>query len=209
MKHLTAAWDELAKTALTPRTWWHVTDDPQFAIDGGYQSMTGADEFGQSSRRDHGGLFITPNPELWLYLWRYAPGKRMYAAEIKPVYAPQMLGSMGGGDDRDQAMLDQDEASQATVMRIVPVEVAIKAARAEGYGFAMLMADLDPGYPMHVVDHKQGWGSNEALCRAYVGGEPIKWTTKDWVLNHAAQAYASHPDGLCPDCLGKLKRQRS
>ena len=204
MKHLTAAWDGLAKTALTPRTWWHVTDDPQFAIDGGYQSMTGEDEFGTSSRRTHGGLFLTPNPELWLYLWRYAPGKQMYAAEIKPDSAPRVLGLVGG-DDRDQAMLNEVEAAKATVVRVVPVEVAIKAARALGYGFALLMADAF-GAPIHVVDHKQGWGTSAALCGGFVGGEPIKWTTKDWVLTHAPQALG---DNLCPDCLTKMKRQRS
>lgn len=209
MKHLTAAWDDLAKTATTPRTWWHVTDNPKFALDPAYKSMTGGGEDHDSVRRDRGGLFLTPNPELWLYLWRYRPGQRMYAAEIKPASPPRMLGLIGGGDDRDQAMLSEAEAARAEVVRVVPVEEAIRQARKDGFGFAMLMLDAVPGSRVtHVVDHKRGFGSAEALCGGWGDGEPLKWTTKAWVLEHAQREYGSYVT-LCEECLGKLKRQRT
>lgn len=205
MSHLTERWSALHSVAkiatLGETTFWHVTHDANFKINPDYRAKGAESEMGDPDfRYSTPGLFVTHNPELWRLLW--LPMGPAYAAEIEcPPGAANRMGT--DSDDRDQWFIAKDRLAGCKVIRVVPIDVAIKETRKNGQGFAMIRAS-DEDSLLHVADHKKGWGAPECLCGAWGVGEPLKWSTKEYVLREMA----SHPN-ICPDCVAKLKRQRS
>lgn len=187
-QHLREVWGSLTKTAAP--TLWHVTDRPNFEIDPDFQPGGGNGEAGAFGK----GLFLTPNPELWHYLWR--PQGTVYAAEVR---APGVERLGYAGDDRDQFFVPADRLDQAEVVRVVPVRQAEQQARRQGYGFAMLAADVIDRSRICVVDHRQGWGNITALCGGVTNGNPIKWTTTEWVKTGPMASR------VCPECMEALR----
>lgn len=188
-EHLREHWASLTKEAASP-TLWHVTDNPDFEVDHDHEPTGGNGEVGLFGK----GLFVTPNPELWHYLWRPTTTSGIYAAEID---APAVDWLGGPGDDRDQGFIE--DLSQVVVRRVVPIQQAEAEANREGYGFAMIAADVIERSRICVIDHAAGWGNPEALCGRVTTGDPIKWTTVTWVKTGPLA------DRICPDCLEVLR----
>lgn len=190
MEHLRKEWRKIA--ASDPL--WHVTTNARFTLDPDYAPQGGSGMgavFGK-------GLFLTTNPELWRYLWRtdsYAPST-MYAAEVSAPTA-QRLGSPD--DDRDQWWVPAEDYDSVSVLRVVPIEQAEREARRRGHGFAMLAADAIDRSRICVVDHRQGWGNPTALCGGVTDGNPIKWTTTEWVKTGPMASR------ICPECMEALR----
>ena len=193
-QHLRDQWASLSPVVAAISTLWHVTDRPGFTIDPAHQPGGGNGEVGLYGA----GLFVTPNPELWHYLWRPQSEAGVYAVEVD---APPSVVSWLGipGDDRDQGFIAAKDLDQVTVRRVVPIAQAEAEANAEGYGFAMIAADAIEQGRICVIDHKEGWGNPMALCGRVTDGNPIKWTTTAWVKNGPIT------DRICPDCLGVLR----
>ncbi len=185
-------------------TWWHVTDKARFEIDEVYAAK-GAHP-SDANFRHQPGLWITPNPELWHYLWRAnSYGQSLYAAEIdvSGLREGTDFHRMGqDDDDRDQWWMGPDAAAKAKVKRVVPVKTAEAEARRRGYAFALLSRDAIDDTRICVVDHRKGWGNEVALCGGVTFGEPIAWTT----AKAAATKFAVQARNFCPECLAKIKR---
>lgn len=191
-EHLRDQWRKVA-ASFGGATLWHVTDRRDFTIDPEHQPGGGNGEVGIFGA----GLFVTPNPELWHYLWRPMSSSGIYAAEIEaPASVVQTVG--GPGDDRDQGFIGPSGLDQVTVKRVVPIEQAETEASLAGYGFAMIAADAIERTRICVIDHEAGWGNPMALCERVTDGNPIKWTTVAWVKRGPLT------DRICPDCLGVL-----
>ena len=97
--------------SLQPRTLWHVTRNRNFVPDREFKPGGGNGEVGIFGA----GLFLTPNPELWRYLWY--PTGTAYAAEITAPGAYQV-----GMPDRDQWFVEAKDFDSVKVKRIVPLE---------------------------------------------------------------------------------------
>ena len=176
--------------SLQPRTLWHVTRNRNFVPDREFKPGGGNGEVGIFGA----GLFLTPNPELWRYLWY--PTGTAYAAEITAPGAYQV-----GMPDRDQWFVEAKDFDSVKVKRIVPLDQAVKEALGQGYGFAMLALDAIERSRICIIDHQQGWGEPFALCDRVTDGNPLKWTT----LTDALTGQLSNR--LCEDCKVEARKR--
>lgn len=180
---------------MTRPTMWHVTlqqeftPDPEYAPQGG-EGMGAV--FGK-------GLFLTPNPELWSFLWRTdGVSGTQYAAEVDTSGLSDSECYEVGMPDRDQWWVPAKALAHVKVKRTVPIATAVSEARKKGYGFAMISRDAIQPTRLCIVDHKKGWGNPTALCRGVTDGNPLKWTT---IHDAATGPLSGH---ICPECMAKI-----
>ena len=184
--------------AAKPPTLWHVTPKSTFVPRGDFKPGGGNGEvavFGE-------GLFLTPNPELWAYLWgvqTYGGLSGLHAAEIDVSGLSDRECYPVGMPDRDQYFVPGPAVEKVKVKRTIPIKAAIRETNRKGFGFAMLSFDVIDRRRLCVVDHKQGWGEVVALCGGVTDGTPVKWTTVE-DAKHGQLA-----SRICPECMAALR----